>query len=119
MGTSQERRRSKRSKGILQASLGPTPQEASQCSCSSVNITQDGMRILLSKEVAIANKVYLKFSLPFYQYGFNVLSQIIWVSSSDEFEGMFEAGLKFISISARDRDVLNEYATKFFRKLTV
>jgi len=105
----QERRKHKRIPRVISVDFSPNSDLKIHCSCDSIDISENGIRLLLSRQPLEGKDAEISFKLHASEDDLTIVSHVIWSRPSSKAKGMFESGVEFRSLSDINKKLLRRY----------
>ncbi len=111
MGSSRERRQFERVNRSFITTCTTDENLTIKVSADCKDISEQGVKIVSSRELIPKRNIYLGFHLPESGVKLELLSEVIWVSPSKIKRNTFEAGIKFHLLHDNQVSLLRNFIT--------
>ena len=104
-----ERRKYKRVRGEFHVSFSIDINVVIPFSCSARDISEGGMKLVITRKAIPGHIVTVAFSLPGSEEKLSLAAEIIWVIPAPEIDNKYLSGVRFVALSQRQKDIIHEY----------
>jgi len=115
MDRQRERREHKRIIGFFRVTFVPNSDFLLEFFCDARDISEGGIRIMITSAPLLGFEVEVGFRLPDSSDMLKIPSVVVWTKPSEQYKGKFEAGIKFLPLSSKTKNLLKEYITRHSR----
>jgi len=81
-------------------------------SCRTVDISEGGVKLVISRWARPLKLVRLKFWLEGYDHKFDIWAKTVWSKVRNKDKGIAEAGLRFSELTKKENSILNDFISK-------
>ena len=107
-----ERRKYKRIECDFNVILIINPDMSIAISCNGRDISEGGIRVMLSTKTLEGSEAVVNFNLPGYEDTLKIRSKVIWTQPSIESPEYFESGIEFVSLNEVEKAILRDYVSQ-------
>jgi len=104
-----EKRKHKRFGRVFPVTFSPDSSLMVECSCDTKDISEGGMRLLMTREPLVGKEAEITFALPTCEDSLKTYTKVVWTNPLPKARGLFETGLRFMELSEKKKKHLRDY----------